>query len=109
MEGDTLKRLEQANPIVEVAVEMGLRVRNNLGVCFRRQQHAGENEPSLFFNVAQNTFFCRQCQDVGGGVIDFVCQYKGWERQRAIEWLVHRLEFDQETRQKYYYRGRRKK
>lgn len=109
MQGDALKQLEQANPIVEVAVEMGLHVRNNLGFCFCSERHSEEKEPSLFFNVAQNTFFCRKCQDVGGGVVEFVCQYKGWDRQKAIDWLLHRNEFDQETRQKYYYRGRRKR
>ena len=104
-----LKRLESANPIVEVAVEMGLKVRNNLGPCFRTERHLAEDEPTLFFNVAKNSFLCRTCKDVGGGVIDFVCQFKGWEREAAIEWLVHRIEFDQHTRKLYYSRGRKKR
>ena len=91
------------SPIVEVAVEMGLKVRNNLAVCFREQQHIGESEPTLFFNVSRNTFLCRSCQDVGGDVIDFI-----WEPKKAVEWLVHRIEFDYETRQKYYVRGKKK-
>ena len=101
MKDHELKRIEMANPIVQVAMEMGIRVRNNLGPCFHTDRHAGDDEPTLFFNVATNTFFCKRCRDVGGGVIDFVCQYKGWQRQQAIEWLVHRNQFDQETRQKY--------
>ncbi|MGD9366782.1 MAG: CHC2 zinc finger domain-containing protein [Desulfobacteraceae bacterium] len=108
MEEHEIKRIEQSNAIVEVAVEMGLRLRANLGPCFRTERHAGEDEPSLFFNVAKNTFLCRRCPDVGGGVIDFVCQYKGWERQKAIEWLAHRIEFDQQTRQMYYTKGKKK-
>ncbi len=108
MEEPEIQQIEQANPIVEVAVEMGLNVRRNLAPCFRTERHIGDNEPSLFFNVAKNIFLCRSCQDVGGGVIDFVCQFKGWDRQKAIAWLVHRNEFDQQTRNMYYSRGKKK-
>lgn len=107
MEEKELKLIEQANPIIEVAAELGLKVRGNLGPCFHAERHT-EKDPSLFFNVARNSFLCKTCKDVGGGVIDFICQYKGWERQKAIEWLAHRIEFDQETRQKYYTRGKKK-
>jgi hypothetical protein len=109
MQENEIKRIEQLNPIVQVAVEMGLPVRDNLGPCFRRERHAHDSEPSLFFNVARNTFLCKTCGDVGGGVIDFVCQYKGLDRKEAIEWLAHRIEFDQETRQRYYNRGRKRR
>jgi len=108
MEEEELKRIEQANPIVEVAVELGLTVRRNLGPCFRAERHLGEDEPSLFFNVARNTFLCKRCDDVGGSVIDFICQYKSWERQKAIEWLAHRMDFDQQTRKMYYAKGKKK-
>lgn len=109
MPENELKRLEQKNPIVEVAVEMGLTVRNNLATCFRTDRHTGDGAPSLFFNVAKNTFLCRTCPDVGGGVIDFICQVKGWQRQQAIDWLAHRIEFDRQTREMYYERhGRRR-
>jgi hypothetical protein len=103
-----LEHIMQSNPIVEVAVELGLRLRANVGPCFRTGRHADADPPTLFFNVAKNTFLCRTCSDVGGDVIDFVCQYKGWERQKAIEWLIHRIEFDRETRMKYYNRGKKK-
>lgn len=108
MEEKEIKRIEQANAIVEVAVELGLKVRNNLGLCFRTERHSGEAEPTLFFNVARNSFLCKSCQDVGGGVIEFLCQYKDWDREKAIEWLAHRIEFDQQTRQMYYTRGKKK-
>lgn len=104
-----LERILQSNPIVEVAVELGLRLRANVGPCFRTERHADNDPSTLFFNVAQNTFLCRTCSDVGGDVIDFVCQYKGWERQKAIAWLIHRIEFDQETRMKYYTKGKKKR
>jgi hypothetical protein len=108
MEEQEIRRIEQANPIVEVAVEMGISVRGNLGACFRTERHAAGTEPTLFFNVARNSFFCKTCADVGGGVVDFICQHKGWERDKAIEWLVHRIEFDQQTRKMYYTKGKKK-
>ena len=108
MEEQEIKQIEQANSIVEVAEEMGLKVRKNLGTCFYTERHLEEDGPSLFFNVARNSFLCKSCQDVGGGVIDFICQYKGWERQKAVEWLAHRMEFDQQTRKMYYSRGKKK-
>lgn len=108
MEEKEIRQIEQANPIVEVAVELGLKVRGNLGSCFHIDRHLGEDNPTLFFNVARNSFLCKTCDDVGGGVIDFICQYKGWERQQAIAWLAHRIEFDRETRTKYYTRGKKK-
>ena len=108
MEEQEIKRIELANPIVEVAVEMGIPVRGNLGTCFRTERHTADTEPTLFFNVARNSFLCKTCADVGGGVIDFICQYKGWERAKAIEWLAHRIEFDQQTRNMYYNKGKKK-
>jgi hypothetical protein len=109
METREIRRIEQANPILEVAAEMGLKVRGNLGSCFRTEKHAAGDEPTLFFNVAKNTFLCKTCRDVGGGVIDLVCQFKGWQRRQAIEWLVHRIEFDQQTRRMYYSKGKKKR
>lgn len=109
MQENELKRLEQKNPIVEVAVEMGFTVRNNMTACFRTDRHGQGDAPSLFFNIAKNTFLCRTCPDVGGGVTDFICQAKGWPREQAIEWLAHRIEFDRQTREMYYERrGRRR-
>lgn len=109
MQENEIKHLEQKNPIVEVAVELGITVRNNMGACFRTDQHGDDDEPSLFFNIAKNTFLCRTCKDVGGNVIDFVSQIKGWSREQAIAWLAHRIEFDRQTREMYYERrGRRR-
>jgi hypothetical protein len=45
---------------------------------------------------------------VAGDVIDFVCQSQEWDRQKAIDWLSHRIEFDQKTRSMYYGRGKKK-
>jgi hypothetical protein len=106
MDEQELKVLQQASPILEIAVELGIKLRSNMGQCFRGEKHAaGAADFSLFFNPAENSFFCRACEDVGGDVIDLVCQCKGWPRDQAIEWLAHRRTFDLETRDKYYGRA----
>jgi hypothetical protein len=109
MDPAELKRIEQRNPIMQVAIELGLVVRGSIGACFRTERHPEPEALTLFFDVARNSFFCKSCSDVGGGVIDLVCQVRGWERQQAIEWLAHRIDFDQKTRDLYYNRrGRRR-
>ena len=102
-DGD-LKHLEQSNPIIQVATEMGLKIRGNMGQCFRHDRHTDTDAPTLFFDVVRNRFFCKVCPDVGGGVIDFICQYRQWDRQKAIDWLCHRVAFDRETQEKYYHK-----
>jgi hypothetical protein len=108
MEENSVKQLERSNPIVEVAVELGLKLNANMGKCFYPQRHGADPSPTLFFNVAKNTFFCKTCTDVGGGVIDLVRQVKGWDRQQAIDWLAHRNEFDQLTKKRYHGKGKKK-
>jgi len=108
MEVNDERRLEQLNPIIQVAVELGLKVRGNIAQCFRLEQHTDSETPTLFFSVSENRFLCKTCADVNGGVIEFVCQYKGWDRQTATDWLAHRIDFDRQTRKLYYSRGKKK-
>ena len=104
-----LQMLERANPIMQVALELGSKLRGSVGKCFKESRHASaDDKPTLFFNPAKNRFQCRECHDVGGTVIDLVCQYHGWERQKAIEWLGHRAEFDRYTKGLYHGKGRKK-
>jgi len=104
-----LEDLEKANPIIQVATELGMRIRGTMGPCFRSDRHAGEDTQTLFFDVANNRFFCKECDDVGGGVIEYICQYHQWDRQQAIEWLRHRVDYDRETREKYYHRNNKRR
>jgi hypothetical protein len=109
MEKRELKLLERGNPIVQVAIELGIKTRSNMGICFQKERHIDDaDEFTLFFNLADNSFFCKACPHIGGSVIDLVCQSQGWERQKAIEWLNHRIDFDAETKKKYYRKDRRK-
>jgi len=104
-----LNKLEAANPIIQVATELGIKVQGSMGRCFREAIHAPACENlTLFFNPARNTFHCRICSDVGGSVIDLVCQIRGWDRQQAIDWLSHRVEFHELTRQKFHGKGKKK-
>jgi hypothetical protein len=104
-----LKLLELGNPINQVAIELGIKVRSNMGICFQTERHADDaDDYTLFFNLTDNSFFCKACPGVGGNVIDLVCQSQGWERQKAIDWLKHRIDFDVETKKKYYRKDKRK-
>jgi hypothetical protein len=102
------QQVEKANAIVQVATELGIRVRNNMGRCFRHERHPDPQEATLFFNIAGNSFFCRSCPDVGGTVVDLVCQHQGWDRSRALEWLAHRIDFDRQTRSLYSGKGKKR-
>jgi len=109
MEDRDLNKLEQGNPILQVAVELGIKVRSTTGQCFRSERHVkGSDEFTLFFDLAKNSFFCKTCSDVGGNVIDLVCQYQDCNREKAIDWLKHRIEFDLQTRKLYYQKGKKK-
>lgn len=106
MEEPDLKQLELANPVIKVAIELGIKVQGSVGRCFREDTHASnDDKPTLFFNPAKNTFLCTECPDVRGTVVDLVCQYNGWDREKAIEWLAHRAEFDTFTAGLYHGKG----
>jgi hypothetical protein len=109
MDSKDLKLLEQGNPILQVATELGIKIRSNMGRCFQGGHHSDDpDELTLFFNLADNSFFCKVCPDIGGGVIDLVCQRQGWEREKAIDWLKHRIAFDVETQKMYYRKDKRR-
>jgi len=106
MEEPDLKKLELANPIIKVAIELGIKVQGSRGRCFQEDTHPSKDDkPTLFFNPAKNTFLCTQCTGLGGTVVDLVCQYKGWDRKKAIDWLAHRAEFDAFTAGLYHGKG----
>ncbi|MGC9194203.1 MAG: hypothetical protein ACP5IL_01965 [Syntrophobacteraceae bacterium] len=109
MDAIDLVKIEQASPVIEVAVELGIKVQGNMGKCFKSEHHCDAHEAmTLFFNPSRNTFFCKSCRDVGGSVVDLVSQYRNVDREEAISWLAHRSEFDLLTKQRYYGKGRKK-
>lgn len=109
MEEIDLRKLEQTSPIIQVAIELGIKVQGNMGRCFNEERHSGENEGmTLYFNPARNTFFCKTCEDINGSVVDLVSRYRGLSRAEAIEWLSHRSEFDRQTSKRYHGKGRKK-
>lgn len=109
MEDRDLNILERHNPILQVAIELGINVRGGMGQCFRCERDGrGSNEFTLFFDPVKNSFFCRMCPGAGGNVIDLVCQYQDCDREKAVNWLKHRIEFDLQTREMYYQKGKRR-
>jgi len=109
MEDIDYQALERANPIIHVAVELGIKVQAGMARCFRRDRHPEDTEkPTLVFNPSKNSFRCRSCPDVGGTVIDLVCQHHSWDREKALEWLIHRAEFDHLTQKLYHGKGKKK-
>jgi len=102
IEEKDLRKLERANPIIDVALALGIKIQGNMGKCFRTERHSSDEAMSLFFNPAKNSFFCKICQDVGGSVIDLVCQHQGWDRQKAMVWLAERGESDYLTRKLFH-------
>ena len=60
-----IQKLEQINSIIEVATELGIKVRGGIGKCYHAENHP-DHEFTLFFNPSKNTFFCKICSDVGG-------------------------------------------
>lgn len=105
-----IKKLERSSPIIQVALELGIRIRGNMGRCFRHERHenGGSEAMDLFFNPAKNTFFCKVCPDLGGSVVDLVSQYRNLSREESVAWLCHRTEFDELTRARYNGKGRKK-
>ncbi len=103
-----LKELEKANPIIQIATELGIKVRGSIADCFNIDGHTPDDKPSLFFNPAKNSFVCKKCKEIRGSAIDLVRLYNGWEREKAIEWLEHRVEFDLLTKKLYGGKGRKK-
>lgn len=109
MEQNDLEKLEQGNPVIQVAIELGIKIQGSMGLCFRKDRHSSDDGAmTLFFNTARNTFFCKTCPDVGGSVIDLVSQKLELPREEATAWLAHRIEFDQLTKARYGGKGKRK-
>lgn len=103
MDQIAIRDIERANPIIQIAIELGIRIQGSTGVCFHKDRHGLKADQfTLFFKPVQNSFFCKNCPDIGGSVVDLVCQHQGWDRETAMDWLVHRNEFDQMTRKLYY-------
>jgi DNA primase len=77
-----IKRLNQL-PILDVANKLGLKLdRSNKCHCFIHE----EKTPSFSINSRKNRWKCFGC-GAGGGVIDLVKQYNGWNFNEACKWL----------------------
>lgn len=79
---DVINRLNEL-PIEEVALKMGMVIKNGKALCFKHDDH----NPSLSFSKKKNIYRCWVCGE-GGGPIKLVQEKEGWSFQEACIWLA---------------------
>jgi DNA primase len=73
MDKPRIEALKAANPILEVARDLGLEVVRQRMRCPRPENHAhGDRTPSVTLSPQRGTFKCWVCPDVKGDVVDLV-------------------------------------
>lgn len=86
-----IEALKAANPIAEVARDLGLEVTRQRFRCPRPANHAhGDRTPSVSLSASRGSFKCWVCPDVKGDVIDLVRLVNGTGFPEAIRWLQER-------------------
>ena len=76
----------QSLPIEQVAMELGIEVRNHKAICtFHEDKH-----PSLSFHLRSNRYRCFVCGE-NGGVIDLVMNTQKWNFKQSCIWLAERF------------------
>lgn len=81
---DIIQRIKDANPIEEVAADLGHQFEREAGKYWR-VKHAG----GLVINTVLQRFFW-VTKGWNGDVVELVMREKGWEFKSAIEWLADR-------------------
>jgi DNA primase len=87
-----LEEIKKANPIIDVAQELGLDVpASGLIKCFSPENHSsGDQHPSLRFDRQRNRYRCWSCGQIDGDVIDLVRQLRPCGFREAVEYLADR-------------------
>jgi hypothetical protein len=81
---DIIEQIKRANPIEEVAKDLGFKFERE-GGKYRRVPHSG----GLVVNTAKQRFFWAE-KGWNGDVIALVEKERGWEFKTAAEWLADR-------------------
>jgi len=90
-----LDSLKQANPIEEVARELGLNVIAHKMRCPNPEKHShGDRSPSVTFWPEKGSFRCWVCPEIKGDVIDLVRMTKGMSFGETVRWLRARRGLD---------------
>lgn len=88
---EALRRLKAANPILEVARDLGLEVTRRRIRCPRPENHAhGDRTPSVTLSPERGTFKCWVCADVKGDVVDLVRLVRRLGFTEAVRFLEAR-------------------
>ncbi len=99
--------LNRANPIFEIARELGIPVGKNVVHCIKREKHVNSNGvPTMTFNLIKNTFRCWVCPDVCGDVVDLVMLAKDVDRERAIQFLSIRSDIKTDNDRAKFFKGK---
>lgn len=85
---DIVQRIKEANPIEDVAGELGMKFEREHG-RWLRVPHAG----GLVVNVGRQRFFSAT-EGINGDVIELVRWKKSWEFRSAAEWLARRANIE---------------
>lgn len=79
---DVIDRLQELD-IEEVAMKLGIDVKNHKALCFMHNDHT----PSITFSKAKNMYKCWVC-NVGGGPIKLVQDKERWNFLESCKWLA---------------------
>ncbi len=86
-----IEALKAANPVLDVARDLGLDVTRQRFRCPRPANHAhGDRTPSVSLSPERGSFKCWVCPEVKGDVVDLVRLVKGWGFLEAVRWLEER-------------------
>lgn len=105
-----ISRLKEANPIVDVARELGVNVPSSGFMrCFFPEEHArGDSVPSMRFDLRRNNVRCWGCNRVRWDVIGLVSYLKDYSPTEAIEWLAARAKMELPVRSAAGFSGSKK-
>ncbi|RKX21207.1 MAG: hypothetical protein DRP35_04800 [Candidatus Zixiibacteriota bacterium] len=95
MKKKLIEKLKEANNIIDVAQNLGLKINNNRIPCFHPENHNNNDEHfSIYLNPKTNTYRCMVCSDVSGDIISFIRIIKGFKFVEALEYLANRAGLD---------------
>ncbi len=94
MKKEQIERLKKANNISDVALDLGMIIKNNMTNCFYPDRHNNNDiHPSMYINPNRQTFKCMTC-GVSGDVITLLQLKVGLSFKAALEFLAKRAGLD---------------
>jgi len=95
VEKEVIRKIKDANSIIDVACDLGMDIKNNMTQCIYPERHNNNDKhPSLYFNPKNNTFRCMVCPDVSGDVITLLQLKARMTFTESIHYLAKRAGID---------------